>query len=567
MAGLWECAPTLWEYALRKCHAAFLGSGSASMPPDRERRFRVSVSMLAAFAVWSLLFAGPAQAVTPESPEVRKLIADGLAFLEKETDHRLGGKCLVALAFIKDGASPDHPRIQEALEACKATPAQAIRSESVYSNGLAIIFLVELNPKANRELISRFAGAMLQRQKPHGGWGYEPYRTGDTSQTQYAALSFWELMQIGMTPSVESVDRCTNWLLRTQDPSGKWGYQGNDPGEMKRVKQDGRNSLSMLAAGLGSTMICGNILGLLKPGQVRQELQSVSQEKLPPALRLANEKAKRKMLTLSGSQVDPIRLRESITLAQQWMDNHFQPRVHEYNSYYLYSLERYKSFEELLTGNVPEEPDWYQKGYELLKKTQKEHGGWHSQSDAPCATAFAVLFLLRSTQKSIRASLGQGTLVGGRGLSANLAQMKLRRGKLVVEQKPTEVDKLLGMLEETGSADLDALLSNPAAISVGKAGPDEARRLEQILRSGPPEARQLAVRALAGIRSLDYVPSLLYAMTDPDKRVVREARDGLRFVSRRFGGFGLKDNFTDRERYDALEKWKQWYHMIRPDAL
>ena len=377
-----------------------------------------------------------------------------LRFLAQETDSRLGGKCLIGLAFLKDGVAPDHPRIQEALKACQATTLQAIRNDSVYSNGLAIIFLGELNPVAHRELIGRFASAMADRQKPHGGWGYESYKTGDTSQTQYASLCYWEMLRIGISPNVDSVERCTNWLLRTQDIGGAWGYQGNDPGDMTRVAQT-KISLSMLAAGLGSTMICGNMLGLLSPSKGFEEMreQKVAPlEKLPPALRLASAKRDRPLPRLRGSQVDLQRLRETITLGQQWMKKNFQVKVGQYNSYYLYSLERYKSFNELLSGNTPEEPDWYRQGYELLKKTQRDHGGWQGSSGAPCATAFAVLFLLRSTQKSIKASLGEGTLVGGRGLSANLNRMKLRHGKLIVQQETLDAEGLLAMLEDPGQS-------------------------------------------------------------------------------------------------------------------
>ena len=74
------------------------------------------------------------------------------------------------------------------------------------------------------------------------------------------------MLRIGISPDVDSVEECTNWLLRTQDPGGAWGYQGKDPGDMTRVAQT-KISLSMLAAGLGSTMICGNMLGLLSPGK------------------------------------------------------------------------------------------------------------------------------------------------------------------------------------------------------------------------------------------------------------------------------------------------------------
>ena len=505
-------------------------------------------------------------AVRKESPEVRKLIDDGLGYLEKNTDERLGAKCLIALAFHKDGASPDHPRIQEALLSCQETTAQQVREGDVYSNGLALIFLSEFNPGAHRELISRYAGSMVNRQKQNGGWGYESFKTGDISQSQYAALGYWELMQVGAAPSVNSVEKGLNWLLRTQDPSGAWGYQGKDPGDFNLVKQS-KQSLSMLAAGLGSTMIFANVLGHLKPGGAAEAERP--QVELPAALRKADQGNKKTIRYLSGSGVERERVMKAIARGQEWYERNYKPellRKGQYTCYLLYSIERYKSFEELLFGNAPEAPEWFQHGYEFLKATQKEHGGWSSRSRDPCATAFAVLFLMRSTQGIINKSLGEGTLVGGRGLSANLARMKLKEGRLVTEQKPTDVDELLGMLEGSASEGLDALLKDPAALRVTNVSPQEARRLQQIVKSGNPEARVLAVTALSRLRLLDHVPTLLFAMTDPDNRVVRAARDGLRFVSRRFGGYGLSDNFSDGERYDVRDKWKNWYRRVRPDA-
>ncbi len=517
-----------------------------------------------------LLVSPEAWAVTPESPEVRALIEKGLKYLESNSDKRLGGKCLIALAFHKEGASPDHPRIQEALEACRNTSSQKVVGEDVYSNGLAIIFLAELDGKKHRELIARFAGAMAQKQKPHGGWGYKQQLTGDTSQTQYAALCYWELLQIGMAPKVQSVESCVNWLLRTQDPSGVWGYQGRDSKESSLIKQR-ETSLSMLAAGMGSVMILGNLLGLTGPeANVESSPEELSQKKGgSSALQRADLQAEKKRRTLSGTGVDRQRLLKAVSRGQAWYDENFSQKSietwHHY-CYLLYSLERYKSFEELMASDVVEEPDWYQKGFEVLKKKQADDGSWKAKSGKPCSTAFAVLFLLRSTQKSIKASLGQGTLVGGRGLFGDLSKMKLKRGRLVTEKKPTEIDALLGMLGDADNEALESLLSNSAAVQVGNASPEEARRLQQIVKSGTAGARLLSVRALAQLRDLDYVPTFLYAMTDPDKRVVREARDGLRFVSRRFGGYGLPDNFTDPERFDALDKWKAWYRRVRPDA-
>ena len=544
MAGIFRCAPiSSW-----KCRTGWALESLAG-------RFLAIVWLVAG------VVASPGFALTPESPEVRELIKRGLDYLEENTDTRLGGRCLIALAFYKNGASLEHPRIVEALEACKAEADSNPESDSVYSNGLAIILLSELNDPKYRETTKKFAKALANRQKSHGGWGYVNRLTGDTSQTQYAALSMWELMRVGIMPDVRRVDDCTNWLLRTQDPDGVWGYQGKVSKSFELVEQRGTSS-SMLSAGLGSLMICGNMLGIVVPNQTMSE----TDQGIPAALRRATNPKEKKLRSLAGTTVNASRVLKAIESGQEWFNKNFQYGTGSYPCYELYSLERYKSFEELLLGTPIEEPEWYDKGYRYLRSHVRPEGYWKSHSKEACATAFAILFLTRSTQKSIKASLGEGTLVGGRGLSADLSRMKMRHGRLVRTQKATEVDQLLTMLEDSGNEDLEALMSDSAALRVGNVGPEEARRLQQIVKSGPPEARLLAVRALSRMRDFDHVPTLLYALTDPDKRVVRESRDGLRFISRRFQGFGLPDNFDDTQRYDALDQWKRWYRRVRPNA-
>ena len=114
---------------------------------------------------------------------------------------------------------------------------------------------------------------------------------------------------------------------------------------------------------------------------------------------------------------------------------------------------------------------------------------------------------------------------------------------------------------------LDDLARDPSQLVVEQVDEKSARRLQQLVRGGEPEVRLLAVRALGRTGNLDYVPSLLYALTDPDRRVVLEARDGLRFISRNFDGFGPPDDFTEQQRFEAIEAWKKWYLSIRPTAV
>ncbi len=63
------------------------------------------------------------------------------------------------------------------------------------------------------------------------------------------------------------------------------------------------------------------------------------------------------------------------------------------------------------------------------------------------------------------------------------------------------------------------------------------------------------------------MPTLIYALGDPDPRVVLEARDGLQFISRQFDGYGPPSQFTDEQRFEAVDAWKNWYRALRPGAV
>jgi hypothetical protein len=523
-----------------------------------------SVSVIIAAILFALFSVTHLYAVTPESPEVQKLVNSALGFLEKNTDERLGGKCLVALAFVKSDR-PDHPRVREALAECRkvmaANPPDAMLD--VYSNGLAVILMCELAPQKHTREIQWFLNRMKARQKDHGGWGYHDYPTGDTSQTQYAALSYWEAQRHGFDIQGASVEQLADWLIRTQGPDGCWGYQGQLSTSELPVEQ-ADTGCSMLAAGLGSLYICANLFGASQSSTIEEE----AEDRLPPALRpVVGADVKRRPLQFRPQKISNAQIMETVNQAHDWMEKNYAIDIGLRRYYYLYALERYKSFQEALEGAVEEEPKWYNDGYQFLAKDQKSDGSWSGYCGAACDTAFSALFLLRSTQKSIRIDLGEGTLLSGRGLPSNLARAKMRNGELIIEQVHTKVDQVLSMVDEEDEGALDELARDPKQLIVDKVDEKTARRFQQLVRGGEPEVRLLAVRALGRTGNLDYAPSLLYALTDPDRRVVLEARNGLRFISRNFDGFGPPDNFTEQQRYEAADAWKNWYKSLRPDAL
>jgi HEAT repeats/Prenyltransferase and squalene oxidase repeat len=543
-----------------------MGLGASS---GKHRARRRSAS-LCAFLCIAAMVAGNlsqsrAQGVTPESPEVKKLVNSALAFLEKNGDERLGGKCLLGLAFLKAGRT-NHARVNEALAACRETmsanPPDGVLD--VYSNGLAIIFLCELSSEAHRREIEWYLSRMKARQKPHGGWGYHDYATGDTSQTQYAALAYWEAHRRGFSLDGNSVENLADWIMRTQDPDGCWGYQAQVSTSAGLIPQSEKNP-SMLSAGMGIAYICADLFGATF-GQLSAEPRD-EESSLPDALRPAGGQPDAAARHIRPQRTDIGKLGATIGGGHRWMEKNYEINFSIKVYYYLYGLERYKSFQETFEGTMDESPSWYNDGYKFLAGDQKEDGSWQGYCGAECDTAFATLFLLRSTKKSLRRGLGEGSLLSGRGLPSNLSRAKMRNGQLIVEQVHTKVDELLSMIDQKDEAVLDELARDPSQLVVEQVDEKSARRLQQLVRGGEPEVRLLAVRALGRSGNLDYVPSLLYALTDPDPRVVLEARNGLRFISRSFKGYGPPDEFTEQQRYDALDKWKNWYKSIRPAAI
>ncbi len=539
----------------------------------KRQRHRPLVRGLVGLVVFVALAAGlrPAEAVTPDDPRVREAIDRGLKFLESGNgaESRLGGKALVGLALLKHGDdNANHPRIIEAVTAIQNATRNnnlaEVESNFAYSAGLSIIFLVTLDPSKYRIEIEALQEWYLKTQKGHGGWGYLSgghADTGDTSMTQYAVLSAWEAAQVGLPMPADSVNRVALWLLKTQDRSGGYGYQGKPSGGLVPIEQSGvRSSLS--AAGLGSVYISADLLGVTEPVKPRDDA-------LPPALEEVEERefdgARRK------TQIDPRWFRAVQDRGNAWMARNYKIDPAGWTNYSLYAWERYHSFREAAEGRVEKEPAWYSQGAEYLLRTQAADGSWDTKSGKAPDTAFALLFLMRSTKKSIEKArdYGSGTLVGGRGLPKETTKVKVRQGKVVSEASLRWSDQLLDALENPDAPNYDdvvAALADASAGDMEAMGDGYATRLRKLAGGEEPEARIAAISVLARKRDLDNVPIMIYALTDPDSRVVGVARDGLRLISRKFDGFELPDSPTPAQVEAAVESWKGWYLEIRPDA-
>ena len=506
-------------------------------------------------------------AYTPKSPEVKALIKQGLKAVENSRDNRLGARALAGLTLLKADVKPDHPVVQRALAAIREGHANkgSLAALDVYSVGLCIIFLVELDPKAYKAEIQSYLDHLLSIQKPHGGWGYPNQPSGDTSMTQYGVLALWETEHADIPTPVEAWEKVANWLMRTQDPSGAWGYQGTDPGNFKLVPQSGVRH-SMASAGLGSLYICADHF------QFRRGTGLASDPDTPSALqRVRKPQAPQQPVRRAvATRLDLSRLGDALDRGDKWMQANYSIDPAEYPHYFLYAFERYQSFRELSSAPPFNPSHWYDDGYYHLEKTKSPDGAWASRHDTEIDTAFALLFLLRSSRKSIERAhhLGPGTLITGRGLPEG-NDIELRMGQ--VRQKPLAgpAEQLLAAIEDPGHPDylravegLEEKVDSAPPANVSRL----AERLRRLAGGDAPEARAAELRALGRARDLDSVPLMLVALSDPDDDVFLAAEDALKFMTRTIGDASENEGITPARRAGAARKWKAWYLSIRPTA-
>jgi hypothetical protein len=475
---------------------------------------------------------------------------------------------------LQDGAERDRPKILYAVKAIQTTVGDGdpgrirLENDAIYSVGLSIIFLVTLDPSKYSSEIQCLVDYLQLMQKDHGGWGYEDRGTGDTSMTQYGVLSAWEVTQAGFRVPTESIEGVATWLLKTQDPSGGFGYQGRISEGFTPIPQSGVQH-SLTAAGLGSTYICADLLGMVVRAEQRDD-------GLPPALKeVKSEQEKQGGGRKPRTRLEPRLLQNVQGRGNHWMEANYVIDPKNWTYYYMYALERYMSFRELAEGKAAAKSGklgtWYDDGVRLLMEQQKEDGSWVGQGRAVADTSFAVLFLLRSTKKSIEKArgFGDGTLIGGRGIPKETDRVVVRQGKVVARPLLGPAPRLLAILEDPETANyqkaIDALAELPplqAEALISR----HAEKLRRLAGDRSPEARIAAVSALAKTRDLNNVPTLIYALTDPHPAVVIEARDALRRISRRPSGFGLPEKPNEADRSAAVAKWKAWYLAVRPDA-
>ena len=503
----------------------------------------------------------------PESPEVKRMVDRALQFLETSEHGTVGGTCLIGLAFFKAGADLDHPKVAEAIR--QATQlARRVRESGVgshcYNEAFACIFLCEVGPGRWREEIEHFVYGFVKRQTPDGMWTYQSGNQPDTSQTQLVLLALWSAHINGVFVPPDSIENGMVWLLRTQFRDGSFCYwPAPGPPKGARTPTAAESTLSMTVAGLGALYAGVSLLGISR--------QPTRDPTLPPALQQVPKDQPDKKLS---QQFTTSQLLNACALGDAWVQRNLRPENsdHRWTYYYLYGLERYKSLKEFVDGKTDESPAWYNMVVNYLQRVQRDSGAWTASSQHTgevVDTAFSVLFLLRSMQKTMKRSFSaSGILIGGHGLPKSLANVRMEDGRVVSPQMVRDVDDLLDLLKNTKDREFDAR-HLPGGISLDEDLTKRTSQLERLraLVTDPDfHARYAAVKTLARSDDLDNVPALIHALTDGDRRIVHEANNGLRFISRKFMANPLPSEPTIEQKWAVQAKWKAWLLSIRPDA-
>ncbi|MDG2220839.1 MAG: hypothetical protein P8L85_05630 [Rubripirellula sp.] len=531
------------------------------------------IALIATFA------AKDARAYTPNDPVVVAMVNRGLEYLEASSKKQPitdGEAILVAYAHFKCRHDLESAVVQHGLSEAQKVVASVERrgGESVgakenYIISISVLLLSEIDAKQFKRELQVLQQALVEGQYPSGAFSYRNDNEGDVSQTQYAMLAVWTLDRNGIPLDYNQVEKCIQWLLRVQSTDGGWPYKGKDPGIGKPNRQQSKVDMSMSLAGGSSLLIAGDALRLW--GNTVQD-SDPGIPGLPKAIKVYKEDkntARRKRVNMSE---EPIK--RAVKFMDGWRRKNPYKRSQLIDWYYyqLYTLERFESFVEIANG-LPKDssPAWYNQGVDELRKYQDGEGGWsdRSLSKPQISTAFALLFLIRSTQRTIF-TMNAGSLQGGYGLPKDTTDIRVDGTQIKGQPIAVQVTDLLDILDEDGSGDTegksipdDLVLDTDPVVRAA-----QLDRLERLVRGSRSwQARRVAARLLGRTDELRVVPSLIYALSDPDQSVRLYARDGLRFLSRKFDGFGMPDTPSVTDLQTAQRKWRDWYRSVNPNYV
>lgn len=488
-------------------------------------------------------------------------VLTGVQYLRMRAANRPTGEtAMIALALLK----AEVPHNDPVLEGCVAK-IKARFNGSVYAPELSVgagtyeaaasaMVLTNLDAEGNRPLVAAIAAYIMGHQNGNGSWDYSGRTQGDTSISQYAVLGLWECESAGVEISPTVWDRAASWFLSVQSSGGSWNYHRDEAVQYPET-------VSMTAAGVGSLLICQRQLARYRHAQrsTSSLLTALAEEKTNADFRPSTSNAA---------------IEQGAKRGLAWVAANFTTSNHQLVGqtpyYMLYGIERIGALaDRQMLGRI----DWYAKGRDFINSSQQGDGSWNAHYGPEVNTVWAMLFLTKSTAKSLKRMapkrLAAGTLLGGRDLPSDLTSLTIAGGRVVSRPMNGAIEGMLTVLEDPRAEQADSAAAG-LVDRYYREGPDALRpfkvRFRKMLSDRDPGLRRVAAWALAHTGDLDVVPLLVETVGRPneDEDVITAARLGLQLLSRKIDGMGPPSPSSPDERRAAARRWRDWYTTIRP---
>jgi hypothetical protein len=195
------------------------------------------------------------------SAETHRAIAAGLAYLSanQNEDGSFGRGnysrnvaigSLAGMAFMAHGSMPGRGPFGAEINLCVqhilnssqesgflVSPGSASHGP-MYGHGFATLFLAEVygmhpDPRV-RDRLEAAVKLIINTQNDEGGWRYEPKRhDADISVTICQVMALRAARNAGVFVPNETIDRCIEYVRRSQNPDGGFMYQLSQPGESR----------------------------------------------------------------------------------------------------------------------------------------------------------------------------------------------------------------------------------------------------------------------------------------------------------------------------------------------
>lgn len=566
----------------------------------------------------------PCRAAHPDDPLIKAAIEKGVSFLRGRAGSQQGGyDALCAYAMLKAKVKPSDPAVAKALERITGKVRESGEyyppEYHVYEAGVDLMALEAADPGKYKSHMSAIVKHLLKEQLPNGSWDYPAKNNqGDTSITQYALLGLWAAGRSGVEVPIDAWNRAADWYVKSQLKGQGGGAFAYHPVASVAGDLDTNASHSMTAAAVGSLMVTRlflhpNVTGLGSSAKKQSPrvraaggakfgvLQSIDFEKLKDENKKAATAPKAQKPEPEGVRLAVGAIDSSAKGGANWLARNYTvvdvKGLQKWPLYYLYALERMCALAEIDKFG---DNDWYADGSTYLVKTQQSTGGWGRPGPTgkvagvtPEQTAFAVLFLTKSTARILNKRLGTpdrlgaGMQAGGRGLSGDLSLVEEKNGRIDQKKIQLPIDKLLAELETPKVLDVsDAQKALVEAVQVGDREKliGQKDRLKLLARHRDGEIRRTAFWALGRCEDLSVVPLLLEGLAENDLGVMMEARNALCTLTRKPRGIfvrgrplpvnpaeSLPDTATADQKKRAIviwqqqvrSNWRSWYYRFR----